>query len=322
MNRRTFLFAALGGCALALAFMLLTSGTTSSALAMSQAPAPSVQAADDGVTSSIPTTITLASSPNPVSVGQTVNITATVFIPPRSGIPTGTIQFKVDGVNFGAAVSLSGRKASVSTSWSAEGAHNLTAVYSGDSLFSTNTSSTMFQLIIPSYTPGTNNENSFILSNEPPDYLIHKLVTSGFGSSSLYTVTLYLKTLPGADTILTDAFENALASSPATSEIFTLPLNQFDFDGAVAINTDGTAQFVDIFGQDYTGKPNTTTLKTGNISLRKTNFVTSNNPEVPLTSWNYVFRYGGGLYYVTTAYHAFTIAWGDSYSLYLPMLVR
>jgi hypothetical protein len=321
MNRRTFFFAGLGGCALALSFLLLTSGSAPTALAMSQAPAPSVQTADFGVTSSIPTTITLASSPNPASIGQTVNITATVFIPPRSGIPTGTIQFKVDGANFGAAVNLSNRKAGFSTSWSSTGWHYITAVYSGDANFDASTSVQLSQIV--GSLGGTNTQDSFILSNEPPGYLIHKLIVAGYGNYNLYDCLVMIRNdTGGSSQAIPDAFLAALRNAPVTSEIFTIPLNQFDFDGAVAVSTDGTARIVDIFGQDYTGKPTTTTLRTVTSGVGKTNFVTSNNPQVPLNSWYIVTSYYGGVIVITSTYNAFAVAWGDFYSLYLPILVR
>lgn len=304
-----------------LAILLMTSGSASTALAMIQAPAPSVQAADYGVTSSIPTTITLASSPNPASIGQTVNITATVFIPPRSGAPTGTIQFKVDGANFGSAINLSGRKTGINTSWSSTGWHDFTAVYSGDANFNASTSAQLSQIV--GSTGGTNTQDSFILSNEPPGYLIHKLIAAGYGNYNLYDCLVLIRNDAwGSSQAIPDTFMASLRNAPVTSEIFTIPLSQFDFDGSVAVSTDGTARIADIFGQDYTGKPNTTTLRTEISGVGKTNFVYSNNSQVPLHSWYIATSYNGGVIVITTTYNAFAVAWGDSYSLYLPMLVR
>jgi hypothetical protein len=52
-----------------------------------------------------------------------------------SGTPTGTVQFQIDGTNAGAPVSLSGGKASFSTSTLGAGTHTITALYSGDGFF-------------------------------------------------------------------------------------------------------------------------------------------------------------------------------------------
>jgi hypothetical protein len=272
-------------------------------------------------------TTTLVSSTNPAAIGQTVMFTATVHTAPGSPAPTGTVQFKVDGANLGAAVALSGRKASVSTSWPTNNTHTLTAVYSGDVVYVPNTSVPMLECIgvsgCDSGEGWSNQENSFILSNEAPGYLIHKLVAAGYGSSSVYTATLYLKTLPGANAILTDAFIQALANAPATSEIFNTYLNQVDLDGAVAINTDGTAFFMDVYGQDNDHRPNTTTLHASNGTLGFTNFAYSNNPQVPLQHWSRIYTYGGGLYSIVTTYNAFAVAWmPGTYSIYLPLVRR
>jgi hypothetical protein len=75
------------------------------------------------------TTTTLASSANPSTYGQTVTFTATVAS--GAGAPGGSVQFKVDGVNLGSAVSLSSGQASLSTASLSAGTHTITAEYSG-----------------------------------------------------------------------------------------------------------------------------------------------------------------------------------------------
>ncbi len=76
------------------------------------------------------TTTAVASSVNPSTAGTAVSFTATV----TGNSPTGTVQFVVDGSNFGSAVAVSGGTAtSGSTSSLTVGTHTVTAVYSGDS---------------------------------------------------------------------------------------------------------------------------------------------------------------------------------------------
>ena len=83
-------------------------------------------------------TINLSSSLNPSDVGQSVKFTATM----SPGNATGTVQFQIDGKNFGSAVTLSGGKAtSGSTITLIAGNHNITAVYSGDTTYAGSTSS-------------------------------------------------------------------------------------------------------------------------------------------------------------------------------------
>jgi hypothetical protein len=89
------------------------------------------------------TTTSVASSVNPSVVGQSVTFTATVTAnAPGGGTPTGTVQFLIDGINFGNPVTLSGGQAtSSSISSLAVGGHTVTASYSGDGSFATSTGS-------------------------------------------------------------------------------------------------------------------------------------------------------------------------------------
>ena len=81
-------------------------------------------------------TITLTSSLNPSDVGQPVKFTATVS--PNNA--TGTVQFQIDGKNFGNVVTLSDGSASFSKSDLVADSHNITAVYSGNSIYGSSTS--------------------------------------------------------------------------------------------------------------------------------------------------------------------------------------
>ncbi|HEV8723216.1 MAG TPA: Ig-like domain repeat protein, partial [Candidatus Binatia bacterium] len=79
----------------------------------------------------------VTSSVNPSVYGQSVTFTATVTaVAPGVGTPTGTVQFKIDGVNFGSAKILSsGSATSDATTSLAVGARSITSVYSGDTNF-------------------------------------------------------------------------------------------------------------------------------------------------------------------------------------------
>jgi hypothetical protein len=87
------------------------------------------------------TSTALGSSANPSVFGQAVSFTATVTaVGPGAGAPSGTVQFTIDGANFGTAVTLAGGTASsTATAALAVGNHTVTAVYSGDGSFNTNT---------------------------------------------------------------------------------------------------------------------------------------------------------------------------------------
>ncbi|MFZ1699208.1 MAG: Ig-like domain repeat protein [Pyrinomonadaceae bacterium] len=78
------------------------------------------------------TTTSVSSSANPSVSGQNVTFTATVAPTSGGGTPTGTVQFVVDGSNFGAPVTLSGGSAqSGAASLSVGAGHTVTAIYSG-----------------------------------------------------------------------------------------------------------------------------------------------------------------------------------------------
>src|SRR6185369_9787104 len=78
------------------------------------------------------TTTTVTSSSNPSDLTQSVTFTATVT---STGTPTGFVQFKIDGTNFGSLVPLTNGVATISTAALTAGAYSISADYSGDSNF-------------------------------------------------------------------------------------------------------------------------------------------------------------------------------------------
>ena len=153
------------------------------------------------------TTTTVASSANPSAFGQAVTFTATVT--PASGAtnPTGTVQFKVDGADFGTPVPLisSTGNTSVATSSStstlsvAGSPHVITAEYSPTGAFNASTG-TLNQ------TANKANTSTSLTSSANP---------SKFGQSVTFTATV-TATAPGTGT-------------PAGSVEF--------FDGATSLGT-------------------------------------------------------------------------------------
>jgi uncharacterized repeat protein (TIGR03803 family) len=106
------------------------SGSTSSALSQGVNQATS--------------TVTLTSSQNPSSVGQSVTFTATVM-PQFSGTPTGRVVFKNGSATLGT-VTLVGGVATLNTSSLTSGAHTITARYNGSKNFSAS-STTLTQTV-------------------------------------------------------------------------------------------------------------------------------------------------------------------------------
>ena len=85
------------------------------------------------------TTTTLASAPNPSVSGQTITFTATVApVSPGAGTPSGTVNFTEGATTLASGVTLNGSdQATFTISSLAVGSHTITAIYSGDTNFTT-----------------------------------------------------------------------------------------------------------------------------------------------------------------------------------------
>ena len=93
------------------------------------------------------TTIKVSSSANPSVYGQSVTFTARVTAAsPGSGTPTGTVTFYDGSTNLGSGT-LSTGTATFSTTFFVLGSHSISVVYSGDTNFTTNTSSALSQTV-------------------------------------------------------------------------------------------------------------------------------------------------------------------------------
>jgi hypothetical protein len=87
------------------------------------------------------TSTALTSSANPSLSGESVTFTTTLHVvAPGAGSPTGTVQFQIDGSDFGSPVAVEGGRAT-STAVSAllAGGHKVQAIYSGDTSFAAST---------------------------------------------------------------------------------------------------------------------------------------------------------------------------------------
>lgn len=86
----------------------------------------------------------VSSSLNPSTYGQSVTFTASV----NPVLDGGTVQFKIDGADFGTPVTLSGGSASsAAISTLSVGNHTVTATYSGDTNFNSSTSPPLTQTV-------------------------------------------------------------------------------------------------------------------------------------------------------------------------------
>jgi hypothetical protein len=151
------------------------------------------------------------------------------------------------------------------------------------------------------------NQDTFVISNEAPGFLITKLINAGHGGDSVYQATLFLASMPGVGAIFTPAYLNALATCPASSEIFTTTLTQVLANGiSVSISTDGSARFDDVEAIPYAGT--FPLIQTGNGTVPNVRIVHSTNSAAPLNA----MLVQGPLAGMTTTYNAFAVAWAPA----------
>ena len=95
------------------------------------------------------TRTTLTSNRTPAAnLGQTITFTAAVAPVTGTGVPTGSVQFSIDGSAAGAPVALDATgRARLSTATLAAGSHNVIAVYAGSTVFAGSASATLVQVV-------------------------------------------------------------------------------------------------------------------------------------------------------------------------------
>ena len=121
--------------------------------------------------------VSLISSNNPSSYGQTVTFTATV---PNGA--TGTIQFKDEPGDLGVPVTLGGGIATFTTSALMQGTHQIRAAYSGDSSHSAATSDVLLQVVVPAVLRVT--ANNIARTFNQPNGTLGYTITGFIGSDT------------------------------------------------------------------------------------------------------------------------------------------
>jgi subtilase family serine protease len=99
-----------------------------------------------------PSNVSLTSSANPASFGQTVTFTSNVTSP-AGGTPTGTVTFKDNTTTLGSSSLNGAGVATFSTNTLSSGNHSITASYGGDANYGSATSPSLNQVIQSGCTP-------------------------------------------------------------------------------------------------------------------------------------------------------------------------
>jgi hypothetical protein len=163
-----------------------------------------------------PTTVTLTSSTLSPFSGIPVTFTA-LAASSTTGTPTGTVSF-YDGTNLLSTAPITNGSATYTPSGLAGGAHNITAVYSGDANFTTSTSSAVVETV------GSSPDFTLTSTGAVTQSVTHgKAATYTFalqpqGGTFAFPVTLTASGLPaGATAVFTPATIASGGSSATTS---------------------------------------------------------------------------------------------------------
>jgi hypothetical protein len=186
------------------------------------------------------TTTTIASSANPSTLGEAVQVTATVKST-VSTVPTGSVTFEENGTSLGT-VALTSGVAAFSTTTLPVGTHTITAVYSANTDFAASTSAGIGELTIPAVTnttltssanPSTDGESLTFTAKvtdatgpTPTGTVTFKNGTSIMGTGSLNSsgiATLSISTLSVATHSITAVYpgstDDLTSTSPAVSQV-------------------------------------------------------------------------------------------------------
>jgi hypothetical protein len=193
----------------------------------------------------IDTTTTVQSSEDPSKFGDSVTFTATVSPAQRSGTPTGSVQFSIDGSPFGAPLALQNGIATLTTSSLAVGGHTVSALYTSDT---------------GQFNPsaGSLSGNQTVTTADTTSAVTTSSSSSTYGQSLVFTATV----------------------APVTSGLPT-PTGtlQFEIDGSVfgtalaLVNGSATSDAVDSLSAGahtitvvYSGDPNFATSTSANLT--------------------------------------------------------
>jgi hypothetical protein len=207
------------------------------------------------------TQTTLTSSLNPSIVGQPVNLTATVT--GSGGTPTGTVTFKDGSTVIVSGVALSGGMATFQDPSLTAGTHSLTAVYSGDSNYSSSTSAKLSETIFSSPDATTNT----VVSSANP---------SSPGQSVTFTATVTASGgwVPGNDGFLT--------FWDGTTELGTVVVQNGKGSYPISTLSLGTHSITANYGGDLVFAPSTSAVLTQTVSntiTTTTSLASSANPS-------------------------------------------
>lgn len=226
------------------------------------------------------TTTALVTLVNPSPRNQPATFTATMTpVAPGGGVPGGTVQFVIDGVNSGGPVTVVSGVATLSISTLTEGVHTVSAVYLGDANFNGSSTGVLNQTVInnaptivsgPTSTPsplqgvGIDTTFSVIATDINGDPIT---ITWNFGDGTTATgatvTKAYLTTGPKTVTVtITDGRTPPVTASVTITIVTSMTGNAADADGdgftdelEIALGTNPFSALSTPFGGAPAGSP-------------------------------------------------------------------
>jgi len=186
-------------CTLNIAFLPAAVGPLSGAVTFSGASLASQSILLSGVGVQTGTTVSLSSSTVQSLMGQAVTFAVSV-VSAGSVVPTGTVSFYDGASLIGSAQTLLAGAASLTTTALSTGTHNITAIYSGDSDFSQNSSQALVQTVIDfSFAPastGSSGSGGSVQTVAPGQAATYSFNVQPIGGSLTSPISLSATGLP------------------------------------------------------------------------------------------------------------------------------
>jgi hypothetical protein len=151
----------------------------------------------------------------------------------------------------------------------------------------------------------TTSVQTVILSNEYPGNALLILGNAGYYNYTIYQLLVQIvrESNPSLGNVLTSSFLQTLQNAPASSQVLTKQLKNYEDYNAIAISTDGTVQTVGYEGATYYNTQGTSSLDTqvsGIGSLRAV-YTTNQTPLSTFTMGNTTYNVFAIIYKPTTA---------------------
>ena len=200
-------------------------------------------------------TMTLSAAPLSPAVSTTVTVTVALASPSSTTVPTGTVALTVDGASVGNVTLVSGAATyTVSAGFATVGTHTVVGVYSGDTIYSTATSTLDLVVGATASTSGT-----FTLASSPTT------LTVASGSSGVETITA----TPAGGFLGVVSFSAEASGTGTLDACYTLP-------NATVVAAGGTATMT-----IYTSAAACTSIGSVKIKNAKKSVATSSHPSQP-----------------------------------------